>query len=243
MPKRIAALLPALVLCVAALAGCQKPAPGPKEAAADSRLFDFDQRLVILGAASLEEFCANYEEALDLYAQGLRPTGAMPTGDPAGEDPAPGDFYCALLDPDTYGVSRFYVLPVGERSLTAEEYLELVEASGAMTAQDLVLPENSWFSTQTTWLDACIPYASRTLYGDEAFWLPYLLGMYYQNQAFPAEDRTMSALYLPLPVENAVYTVYPVDPLTPQGVLADGLHALFLLPEDRQASYIPPKND
>lgn len=92
-----------------------------------SRLADFDQRLSVLGATSSEEFCANYQEALALYEAGLRPEAAMPTYDPR-------DFYRAKLDPVVYGVSQFFVLPVGEQSLTVEEYLELVEASGATWA-------------------------------------------------------------------------------------------------------------
>lgn len=205
-----------------------------------SRLADFDQRLSVLGATSSEEFCANYQEALALYEAGLRPEAAMPTYDPTGVQPDPGDFYRAKLDPDVYGVSQFFVLPVGERSLTVEEYLELVEASGVMAAQDLILPENSWFSTQESRIEACIPSSSRSLYPSERFWLPYLLGMHYQDQELPAEDNAAPALYLPLPAEGGSYTVYPSGHLSPQGVLADGLHALSLLPTERQASYIPP---
>ena len=206
----------------------------------DDRLMDFDQRVSVLGATSQEEFCANYEEALALYRDGLRPEGTMPVFDPAQEREDPGDFYYASLDPDTYGVSKFFVLPAGERSLTAEEYLELVAAAGQMTAQDLVLPENSWFSTQTTRIENDIPNSNRRLYPSERFWLPYLLGMYYQGQEVPTEGTTVSAWYLPLPGENRVYTVYPTGHLTPRGVLADGLHSLSLLPPERQASFIPP---
>ena len=270
MSKRIAALLPALILCVTILSGCQAPDPGPTESTAapsstagttaptestaapatvaptkaasaeNGPLSEFEQRLIIMGATSLEEFCANYEEALGFYTEGLRPEATMPTYDPTQDGPAPGDFYYASLDPDTYGVSKFFVLPAGERSLTAEEYLELVAAAGQMTAQDLVLPENSWFSTQTTRIENDIPNSNRRLYPSERFWLPYLLGMYYQGQEVPTEGTTVSAWYLPLPGENRVYTVYPTGHLTPRGVLADGLHSLSLLPPERQTSYIPP---
>ena len=43
-----------------------------------------------------------------------------------------------------------------------------------------------------------------------------------------------------MPSAEAVYSLYPTDPMTPRGVLADGLHSLSLLPSEQQASYIPP---
>ena len=176
--------------------------------------------------------------ALALYQAGLRPEGTMAAYDPLSDEAVPGDFYYASLDPDTYGVAQFFALPAGERSLTAEEYLELVEAAGQMPAADLALPENSWLSTQEGREE---PLASRDLYRSESFWLSYILGMYHAGQTLPAEERTISALYLPLPVENAVYTLYPTDPMTPRGLLADGLYALSRLPEARQDRYRLPE--
>lgn len=267
MRKCAAALVLVLALSAGVFSGCRTTEPGPTEPTVpvsttvpeevpalsetaatvpteapsqDARLLEFDQRLTVLGAVSQEEFCANYEEALSLYQDGPRSESTMSAYDPASDSSAPGDFYYASLDPGTYGVSKFFVLPVGEQSLTVEEYLELVEASGVMDAQGLALPENSWFSTQTTRIENDIPNSNRRLYPSEQFWLPYLLGMYYQGQELPAEDNTIAPLYLPLPSAEAVYTLYPTDPMTPRGVLADGLHSLSLLPPERQASCIPP---
>ena len=251
MMKRTAALLLALALSALALAGCRASDPGSTETTApsalptitvpveDLRLADFSQRLTVQGIASFDEFCANYEEARGLYLDGIRPEAAMPSYVPAQGETAPGDFYAALVSPDTYGVSKFYVLPVGERGLTAEEYLELVETSEAMIVQDLILPENSWFSSQSGRDD---PRSSRVLHKSESFWLSYLLGVHYQGQELPAEDETVSALYLPLPVENAVYTLLPVGHMTPKGLLEYGLHSLELAPESRRAKYIPPED-
>ncbi len=267
MRKRAAALVLALALSAGVLSGCRTTEPGPPEPTVpasatapeevstfsetaaiptedlsqDPRLLEFDQRLTVLGAVSPEEFCANHEEALALYQAGLRPESTMAAYDPLSDEAVPGDFYYASLDPDTYGVAQFFALPAGERSLTAEEYLELVEAAGQMPAADLALPGNSWFSAQESREDACIPYASRRLYGDEEGWLPYLLGMYYQGQELPAEGRTLAPLYLPLPSAEAVYTLYPTDPMTPNGLLADGLYALSRLPEARQDRYRLPE--
>lgn len=247
MTKRAAALCLALALLVLALAGCRASSPDSTETAAtqssttapavDTRLADFSQRLTVLGAVSQEDFCANYQEALDLYRDGVRPSSPMPSYVPEQGETAPGDFYVAIVNPDTYGVSRFYVLPAGERGLTAEEYLELVEASESMAVQDLVLPENSWFSTQSGRED---PLSSRTPYKSESFWLPYLLGISYQGQDLSAETETASALYLPLPVENAVYTLFPTCHMTPRGLLDYGLHSLAQAPESRRAQYTPP---
>ena len=255
MWKRTAVLFLSLSLFAAFFAGCQSNSPtlsgtsepstvpptrpAVTEAAEDSRLADFDGRLKDQGVATLEEFRANYEEALALYQAGLRPQGAMPSYAPSQGQTAPGDFYFASLDPDTYGVSKFFVLPAGERALTAEEYLELVEASGQMGASDLVLPENSWLSTQEGREE---PFASRGLCRSESFWLSYILGMYHAGQTLPAEERTVAALYLPLPVEHAVFTLYPTDHLSPQGLLADGMSRLERASGSAQAKYIPPEN-
>lgn len=249
MTKQTAALFLTLAFLVLALAGCRASNPDPTETTAtrspttapaeDTRLADFSQRLTVQGVASFDAFCANYQEALALYQAGLRPQSAMPSYAPSQGQTAPGDFYFASLDPDTYGVSKFFVLPAGERSLTAEEYLELAEASGQMAAADLVLPENSWLSTQEGREE---PLASRGLYRSESFWLSYILGMYHAGQTLPAEERTISALYLPLPVENAVYTLFPTGHMPPHGLLEYGLHSLELAPEFRRAKYIPPEN-
>lgn len=248
MKKQTISLLLALSLLIPALAGCRASGPDPAETTVpvtteaireDSRLTDFAQRLRSQGAASLEEFCANYEEARGLYLDGFRPAAAVPVYDPTQEESAPGDFYWVSLDPGVYGVSKFFVLPAGERALTAEEYLELVEAAEAITAQDLVLADHSWLSTQSGREN---PLASRLLYRSESFWLSYLLGMYYQGQELPAESRTVSALYLPLPVEDAVYTLLPTDHMTPRGLLEYGLHSLEQAPESRRAKYIPPED-
>lgn len=255
MWKRTAILFLVLALSAVVFCGCQptKPAltentepltePSPRpavtEATEDGRLSDFDNRLKAQGTTTLEGFCANYEEALTLYQAGLRPTGAMPSYAPSQGQTAPGDFYFASLDPDTYGVTKFFVLPAGERALTAEEYLELVEASRQMEGSDLVLPENSWLSTQA---DRADPLASRLLYRSETFWLSYLLGMHYGRQKLPDEERTIFALYLPLPVEDAVFTLYPTGHMSPRGLLDSGLHSLEQAPESRQAKYIPPED-
>ena len=249
MTKQTAALFLTLAFLVLALAGCRASNPNPTETTAtqspttapaeDTRLADFSQRLTVQGVASFDEFCANYQEALDLYRDGIRPSSPMPSYVPEQGETAPGDFYVALVSPDTYGVARFYVLPAGERGLTAEEYLELVEAAESMAVQDLILPENSWFSTQSGRED---PLSSRILYKSETFWLSYLLGIHYQGQELPTETETASALYLPLPVENAVYTLFPTGHMTPHGLLEYGLHSLEQAPESRRAKYIPPED-
>lgn len=255
MWKRTVVLFLMLSLFAAFLVGCQSAAPTLSETTVpstephtrpavteeteDRRLTDFDGRLKDQGAATLEEFRANYEQALALYQAGLRPQGAMPSYAPSQGQAVPGDFYFASLDPDTYGVSKFFVLPAGERALTAEEYLELAEASGQMAAADLVLTGNSWLSTQEGREE---PLASRGLYRSESFWLSYILGMYYEGRTLPAEERTIAALYLPLPVENAVFTLYPTDHLSPQGLLADGMSRLERASGSAQAKYIPPED-
>lgn len=249
MRKSLVILL-CLVLLLA-LMGCHASGPEVTESTTmtslppatpvteDAWLSDFSQRLAAQGVASWEGFAANYHEALDLYLCGIEPENVMPSYAPGQDETAPGDFYCVSLDPGVYGVPKFFVLPAGERGLTAEEYLELVDASGAMSAQELILPENSWCSSQSGRDDSP---SSRVLYQSESFWLSYLFGMYYQGQKLPAESRTVSALYLPLPVEDAVYTLLPTDHMTPRGLLEYGLHSLEQAPESRRAKYIPPED-
>lgn len=250
MTKRTAALFLALALFALTLTGCRASDPNSTETTAaqapatapveDTRLTDFSQRLTLQGVASFDEFCSNYQEALDLYRDGIRPNSPMPSYVPEQGETAPGDFYAAIVRPDIYGVSKFYVLPAGERGLTAEEYLELVDASESMAVQDLILPENSWFSSQSGRED---PRSSRILHKSESFWLSYLLGMLYNpGQELPAETQTASALYLPLPVEDAVYTLFPTGHMTPGGLFAYGLHSLEQASESRRAKYIPPED-
>lgn len=153
-----------LLALLALLAGCGE----------NKQLSSFSAALEEQEEMTLERFQENYGRARELLSSGVAPKGSLPIYDPASGamDPA-GDLaktglYAVRLDAEVYGISAFYVIPAGERPMTAEEYLELAQASG-LTADEIVRPENAWLSLR----DPGARSANRPLTQKEDFWKMY----------------------------------------------------------------------
>lgn len=141
--KKYGYIIAVLLIFSILLAGCGK----------NKLLNNYSDTLAEQEDMTLAQFQENFEQARELLASGVKPKGSLPVYDPASGnlDPA-GDLaqsglYAVKLDPGTYGVSNFYVIPAGERPMTAEEYLELAQMSG-LTGPELVMTEHSWLSFQ-----------------------------------------------------------------------------------------------
>lgn len=235
--KRYLAGIAVLLLLSMLLAGC-----------GNNKLLDeFTDKLIAQESVGMEEFLANYAQAQELLASGVKPKGSLPVYDPASGNLDPADdlaqsgLYAVKLDPGTYGTFNFFVIPAGERPMTAEEYLELAQMSG-LAGPELVMAKNSWLSFQ----DQSTPsirsmYENRILSQKERFWQMF---QYYETV------RNGEAEQLVPPVTVYVDTTEPhpffllptsdMDEASLRGYIAAYIQSA---PEEAQARLRPTEED
>lgn len=192
---------------------------------------------------TIEQFQQNYEIAQALLAAGTLPEGEMQTflpgnPDPNAEriDPSTG-FYRIVLDPDVFGVSQFFIVPEGQRKMTADEYLQLAQAAD-LPGEELVKSENIWMPLQNR-----TSSSSRPLTGKEQFWL-----MFQANEEIHNVGGGMIQPDVPILVYTGCgqtpgalgsFTIYPVEEMSDYAIRSAGFNYCRSLPEEERKELIP----
>lgn len=205
-------------------------------------LISFEARLNGQGALTLALFCQNYEDACALYAQGIRAEEKMPQFNNDSVFSGPRDdawlksgFYMISLEEAIFGISNFYVIPAGERALTAEEYLELAEAAAGIPSQELVREERSWIPLQ----DREIPDQTRQLSVSENRWLVYELSEILRRR--DAEEAPADApVLIPVGAEKSYFWIYPKERMS--GTALQAVAQWKYLRNTSLAGVLPPAN-
>lgn len=192
---------------------------------------------------TIEQFQQNYEIARALLAAGILPEGEMQTflpgnPDPKAEriDPSTG-FYRVGLDSDIFGVSQFFILPEGQRKMTANEYLQLAQAAD-LSGDEIIREENSWLPLQNRTSNF-----SRPLTGKEQFWL-----MFQANEEIHGAGGGNIQPDVPIMVYTGCgqtpealgsFTLYPAQEMSDYAIRNAGFHYYRGLPEEERQKLIP----
>lgn len=238
--KRYLAGIAVLLLLSMALAGC----------GSNKLLDEFTDKLTAQESVDLELFLENYSQARDLLASGVKPKGSLPVYDPASGDLDPaGDLaqsglYAVKLDPAVYGVSNYYVIPAGERPMTAEEYLELAQMSG-LTGPELVMAQNSWLSFQYVKGDVGNTRGireNRNLSQKERFWQMF---QYYETIR---NGETEQQLVKPITVyvdtaEPQPFFLLPTSDMDESSLRGYIVAYMESIPADGRAALLPAEED
>lgn len=130
----ISAALAAL-LC---LAGCEAAAPSGGKPQAEQPVVSSSSPSSPQGESSRRtRFLEAYTAALRQVQEGKNPAS------PAPRDPSETGFAVVPLDRDRYGVDAYAFLPLRERTLTEEEFLQLAQAMGGLSGEELLTPEHA----------------------------------------------------------------------------------------------------
>lgn len=81
------------------------------------------------------DFAARYRQAKQRLAEGEK------TSQPVPQDPKETGFAVVSLDERVYGISQYAFLPLGERSLTEEEFLQLAQAMEGVPEWGILTPK------------------------------------------------------------------------------------------------------
>lgn len=237
--KRICCML-ALLLAVLMLTGCGKEKP-------PANLAEFEEKLTGQEEMSLELFRQNCEAARSLLKAGVLPEGELCAYDPFGDagqrpegfaEAIRSGFYMVELDPEVFGISQFFVIPAGQRAMTAEEYLQLAQAS-KLPAGELAKEENSWIPLQNRQGNT-----SRELSEREKFWLPFQL-----NEVFRQRKNNRYQQDIPVGIYvgcgDALETLilYPTGEMDEAALQEAGLMYYRTLPEERRSLMKPRETE
>ena len=231
MKKLLVGFISCVALCLL-LSGC-----GAKVTDAAS----FQKELDSQAELTLERFTENYETACDLYSKGVRPEKEMPVYVPS--EPTFGTedrswlesgLYYVELNEELWAVPRFFVIPAGERSLSAEEYLELAQASEGLPAEELLKEGRSWcpLAERENGL------ANRALTEREERWLPMELSEFLRGNS-PKEAPADAAVAVPVGEDRETLLLYPAREMSGEALQAVAHWNFRLLSGEEQQNCVP----
>lgn len=207
---------------------------------------EFQADLTEQGELTVEIFLKNFENAQNLFQTGVLPEAEMHSYLPLSSRNSPEQwnedtiqavrdgFYIVSLDPDFFGSSQFFVLPAGQRSMTAEEYLQLAQATD-LPSKELIKERNSWIPLQDERSNSNRPLSER-----EEFWLKY--------QANEVLRRRGDCSYHPdnpfgiyVGGEGVMkdFMFYPAQEMTEYQLQEAGRLLYKSLPEEERALWLP----
>ncbi len=207
----------------------------------------FDARLKEQETQTIGQFQKNYEIARALLAAGVLPEGEIQTFCPGSPDPKAQQidpstgFYRVVLDPVYFGVSQFFIIPEGQRKMTANEYLQLAQAAG-LPGEALVKEENSWLPLQGR-----ASNFSRPLTKKEQFWL-----VFQANEELHGTGGGRIQPDVPIMVYTGCgqtpdalgsFTLYPTGEMSDYAIRYAGFHYYRGLPEEEREKLVPSADE
>lgn len=207
----------------------------------------FEEYLAGQSVKTLDQFQENYQIARTLLASGTLPEGQMQTfipnnPDPKADriDPSTG-FYRVKLDPEIYGVSQFFILPEGQRKMTANEYLQLAQTA-ILPGNELVREENSWIPLQNRTTNT-----SRPLTEKEQFWLLFQANTFMHDVGTGHIQPDVPIVVYTgcgqTPDEMGSFTFYPTKEMSDYAIQSAGFQFFRSLPEEDRKNLRPNGNE
>lgn len=206
---------------------------------------EFERVIASQKEPSLKDFQNNYDTAKSLLGNGVLPIGEMPLYDPfaqrndAVNQGIMDGFYAVSLDEEIFGVSRFYILPLGLRPMTANEYLLLAQASD-LSAKEMIQTDNSWLVLQERQSNA-----NRSLTRREQFWLDFQANeVFRQREDDKFQKDIPLGIYVGYGEQRENFVLYPAGEMNGKALQEAGMIMYrYLISESERSLWVPTSKE
>lgn len=233
-----------VLLIAMILTACQtQPEPENTEPLPQS-LAEYETYLSGQTDVSLDDFQRNYDIARDLLEAGILPESTINVYDPDSLDPGQDrsfvldGFYAVSLDPEYFDLSVFFILPEGQRRMTAEEYLQLAQAA-EQAEVELEIGKNAWIALQEDQSDSTRPLSAK-----ERFWLDFQTYEWFRQrtEGYLQPDAPVF-VYVGCAQEREGFVIYPARDMSEYALQLIALHEYHKLPENEQELWHPTEQE
>lgn len=165
-----------------------------------------------------DTFLRQYREAQKRVEQGERPAAAAP------EEPEESGFALIPLQENLYGTACYAILPLSERALTEEEFLQLAEGMDGISPKELLTPKYSRTGLEE---DAACLRQNRALFRGEKLRFDTLQPEYLYAERRPSADLWENArngnapCFVKLPENSGapVFSILPTEQMDDEQLL------------------------